>query len=56
MVEKHWPCFAEKPWACTFRPLIGFGKGLQPANLIILGHNLAGFMTATKRWQIVKRA
>ncbi len=43
MVEKHWPCFAEKPWACTFQTIDWLREGFTAGKLDYLGMQFGWF-------------
>jgi len=43
MVEKHWPCFAEKPWGCTLTSVDWLREGFAAGKLDYLGMQLGWF-------------
>ena len=43
MVEKHWPCFSEKPWACTFKSIDWLREGFSAGKLDYLGMQFGWF-------------
>ena len=43
MVEKHWPCFEEKPWACSFRSIDWLREGFTAGKLDYLGMQFGWF-------------
>ena len=43
MVEKHWPCFSEKPWACTFQSIDWLREGFTAGKLDYLGMQFGWF-------------
>ena len=48
MVEKHWPCFAEKPWACTFRSIDWLREGFAAGKLDYIGAQFGWFYDGHK--------
>lgn len=43
MVEKHWPAFAEKPWACSLRGVNWTAEGMSAGKLDYLGMKFGWF-------------
>ena len=43
MVEKHWPCFSKKPWACTFQSVDWLREGFTAGKLDYLGMQFGWF-------------
>jgi DNA polymerase-3 subunit epsilon len=43
MVEKHWGCFAEKPWACTLKSIDWLQEGFGAGKLDYLGMQFGWF-------------
>ena len=43
MVEKHWPCFSKKPWACTFKSIDWLREGFSAGKLDHLGMQFGWF-------------
>ena len=43
MVEKHWPCFSEKSWACTFQSIDWLREGFTAGKLDYLGTQFGWF-------------
>tara|TARA_Y100001968_G_scaffold320695_1_gene354003 strand:+ start:56 stop:979 length:924 start_codon:yes stop_codon:yes gene_type:complete len=43
MVEKHWPCFSEKSWACTFQSIDWLREGFTAGKLDYLGMQFGWF-------------
>ncbi len=43
MVEKIWPCFAEKPWTCTFDTIDWLAEGFTAGKLDYLGMQFGWF-------------
>ena len=43
MVEKHWPCFSKKPWACTFKSIDWLREGFSAGKLDYLGMQFGWF-------------
>lgn len=43
MVEKHWPCFAEKPWGCTLTSVDWLHEGFSAGKLDYLGTQFGWF-------------
>ncbi|MEO9781614.1 MAG: 3'-5' exonuclease [Sedimentitalea sp.] len=43
MVEKHWPCFAEKPWGCTLTSVDWLREGFSAGKLDYLGMQFGWF-------------
>jgi DNA polymerase-3 subunit epsilon len=43
MVEKIWPCFEEKPWACTFDSIDWLAEGFTAGKLDYLGTQFGWF-------------
>lgn len=43
MVEKHWPCFAEKPWGCTLTSVDWLNQGFTAGKLDYLGLQFGWF-------------
>ena len=43
MVEKHWPCFSKKPWACTFRAVDWLREGYAAGKLDYIGAQFGWF-------------
>ena len=43
MVEKHWPCFAEKPWGCTLTSIDWLHQGFTAGKLDYLGLQFGWF-------------
>ena len=43
MVEKHWPCFAEKPWGCTLASIDWLHQGFTAGKLDYLGLQFGWF-------------
>lgn len=43
MVEKHWPCFAEKPWGCTLSSIDWLREGFSAGKLDYLGLQFGWF-------------
>jgi DNA polymerase-3 subunit epsilon len=46
MVEKHWPWFSEKPWACTFQSIDWLREGFAAGKLDYLGMQFGWFYNA----------
>ena len=43
MVEKHWSCFVDKPWACTFHSVDWLREGFTAGKLDYLGTQFGWF-------------
>jgi DNA polymerase-3 subunit epsilon len=43
MVERHWPCFTEKPWGCTFHSIDWLREGFSAGKLDFLGMQFGWF-------------
>jgi len=43
MVERHWSCFADKPWACTFDGVDWLREGFSAGKLDFLGMQFGWF-------------
>lgn len=43
MVEKHWPCFARKPWGCTLSSVDWLREGFSAGKLDYLGMQFGWF-------------
>ena len=43
MVERHWPCFAEKPWSCTFASVDWLREGFSAGKLDYIGAQFGWF-------------
>lgn len=43
MVEKHWPCFAQKPWSCTLSSIDWLREGFTAGKLDYLGMQFGWF-------------
>jgi DNA polymerase III subunit epsilon len=43
MVEKHWPCFAEKPWGCSLTSVDWLREGFSAGKLDYLGLQFGWF-------------
>lgn len=43
MVERHWPCFVEKPWACTATSIEWLKEGFSAGKLDYLGMQFGWF-------------
>ncbi len=43
MVERHWDCFAEKPWACTLNSVDWLREGFSAGKLDYLGMQFGWF-------------
>ena len=43
MVEKHWPCFSDKPWACTLDAIDWLREGFSAGKLDYLGMQFGWF-------------
>ena len=43
MVERHWDCFAEKPWACTLNSVDWLSEGFSAGKLDYLGMQFGWF-------------
>ncbi len=43
MVEKHWPCFAERPWGCTLTSVDWLREGFSAGKLDYLGMQFGWF-------------
>ncbi len=43
MVEKHWPCFESKPWACTLSDIAWLEEGFAAGKLDYLGMQFGWF-------------
>ena len=43
MVEKHWPCFVDKPWACTLDSINWLREGFSAGKLDYLGMQFGWF-------------
>ena len=43
MVEKHWPCFAQKPWGCTLISIDWLREGFAAGKLDYLGMQFGWF-------------
>ena len=56
MVEKHWPCFSEKPWSCTFQSVDWLREGFTAGKLTTSECSSAGFTTAIQLWQTARPA
>jgi DNA polymerase-3 subunit epsilon len=46
MVERHWNCFAEKPWACTLNSVDWLREGFSAGKLDYLGMQFGWFCGA----------
>ena len=43
MVEKHWQCFTEKPWGCSFSSVDWLREGFSAGKLDYLGMQFGWF-------------
>jgi len=48
MVERHWRCFADKPWACTYESINWLNEGFAAGKLDYLGMQFGWFYEGHK--------